>query len=248
MLDYLNTAFTMQYLMPMLVIFGASFVQSITGFGLIIIAAPFLLIFYDAKLTILLVQCVAFCSNLVQTPLLYKDANMKMVGWLALGTCIGLPAGILVYHSFSNDSLKIIVSIAILAFLFITHFCHPKIHENNKNSTITGALSGIMSTTTGMGGPPLVIYFAYTNFTPRMLRATCIVFFFFGNISTLAAFLISGVEIMPAIENAVYLLPGLAAGLLMGHMAFRHVSAAMFRRIVFGILYLACAYTIYSVL
>ena len=238
----------MQHLMPMLIIFGASFVQSITGFGLIIIAAPFLLVFYDAKLTILLVQCVAFCSNLVQTPLLYKEANMKMVGWLALGTCIGLPAGIFVYHSFSNDSLKIIVSVAILAFLLITHFCHPKIHESSRNSTITGALSGIMSTTTGMGGPPLVIYFAYTNFTPRMLRATCIVFFFFGNISTLVAFIMSGVGLMPAIEEAVYLLPGLAVGLLAGHMAFSHVSAGMFRRIVFGILYLACAYTIYSVI
>lgn len=238
----------MQHLMPMLVIFGASFVQSVTGFGLIIIAAPFLLVFYDAKLTILLVQCVAFCSNLVQTPLLYKDANMKMVGWLALGTCLGLPAGILVYHSFSNDSLKIVVSVTILLFLLITHFCHPKIHASNRNSTITGALTGIMSTTTGMGGPPLVIYFAYTNFTPRMLRATCIVFFFFGNISTLAAFIMSGVGLMPAMQEVVYLLPGLVLGLLAGHLAFDYVSAGMFRRMVFGILYLACAYTLYSVL
>jgi uncharacterized protein len=247
-LEYFHAAFTMQHLLPMLLIFGASFIQSITGFGLIIVAAPFLLMFYDAKFTILLVQCVAFCSNIVQTPLLYKDANAKMVGFLALGTCLGLPAGIWVYHSFSNASLKLIVSAVILAFLLVTHFFHPRIQECRRNSMVTGALAGIMSTTTGMGGPPLVIYFAYTAFTPRMLRATCVAYFFFGNITTLGAFILSSVSLAPAIQEASYLLPGLALGLICGHVAFKHVSAAVFRRIVFGMLYIACIYTIYSVI
>ena len=247
-MEYLQQAFSLQHLLPMLLIFAASFVQSITGFGLIIIAAPFLLMFYDAKLTILLVQCVAFCSNIVQTPLLYRDADVRTVAWLALGSCAGLPVGIFIYHSFSNESLKIAVSIVILLFLLISHYWHPRMQVRGRNSAVTGALSGIMSTTTGMGGPPLVIYFAYTHLVPQVLRATCVMYFFFGNVTTLGAFVLSGVDLWPAISEAVYLLPGLALGLICGHTAFRHVSAVLFRRMVFGILYLACIYTLYSVL
>ena len=45
---------------PTLAIFFAAFIQSITGFGLVIIAAPLLMFFYEPKLTVPIMPCRAF--------------------------------------------------------------------------------------------------------------------------------------------------------------------------------------------
>lgn len=44
---------------PLMVVFVASFLQSITGFGLVMIMAPLLMMFYDPKFAVILVILIA---------------------------------------------------------------------------------------------------------------------------------------------------------------------------------------------
>lgn len=247
-MNYFLTILTAAHIGPFLSIFLASFIQSITGFGLVIIASPFLLLFYDAKFAILLVLLIALCSNCVQSILLYRDADKKLAFWLLAGALFGIPAGLYMYHMFPNNSLKLLVGCSILIFLLITHFLHPILRITPKNSLKTGLLSGFLYTTTGMGGPPLILYFAFAKLSPALQRATCILYFLFGNIISLLGFMLSGVNLQPAIHETITLLPALALGLLLGHKVFPYVSAAIFRRIILVMLYVACFYTIYSTL
>ena len=56
------------HLLPLGCVVAASFLQSLTGFGLAIVLAPLLMFFYDAKEVVSLVLLICVTGNLVQGP------------------------------------------------------------------------------------------------------------------------------------------------------------------------------------
>ena len=66
------------HILPALAILLAAFIQSITGFGLVIVAAPLLMLFYDAKLTVPIMLLLACSSNATQGFLMRRQANLLM--------------------------------------------------------------------------------------------------------------------------------------------------------------------------
>ena len=247
-MEYVSALLQPENLQPLFVVFFAAFVQAITGFGLVILAAPMLMLFFAAKETILITLLVAICSNTLQTGLVYKDADVRLVRHLVMGAVAGLPVGLFFYHGFSNAMLKILISLAILAFLVISHFLRLHFQKTKKKSLMTGVLSGFFYTTTGMGGIPLILYTTHMNMTPKMMRGTSILYFFFGNIFSCLAFYLSGTDFFYAGQQVLYLLPGLFMGLGLGHIIFPYVPIVIFRRLVFALLYIACFYSIYAAL
>ena len=57
---------------PLLAIFFAAFLQAITGFGLVIVAAPLLMFFYDPKIVVPVMLLLACSGNTVQSFLMRK--------------------------------------------------------------------------------------------------------------------------------------------------------------------------------
>ena len=79
------------HLAPAACVFAAAFLQSATGFGLVMIASPLLMYFYDPKLVIVVVAIVACCGNVAQSILLRGRTPFSLVGWLTLGALAGQP-------------------------------------------------------------------------------------------------------------------------------------------------------------
>ena len=136
----------------------------------------------------------------------------------------------------------------VLLSLSIMQLRHQHIRECRRNTLITGMLAGIMATTTGMAGPPVAIYFAYTTMTIKELRATSIGFFFLSNMVSLTTFLVGGVDMAPAFGEFIYLLPGLIGGIILGQLTFRFLPVPLLKKVIFGLMYFTCFYTIYTVI
>lgn len=233
---------------PFFCVFLAAFLQSVTGFGLVVVAAPLLMFFYDARLTIILMLMLASCGNTLQAVLLKKDANYRIIAELIFGSLLGQPLGYYIHMLFPADSLKIVVSTAVIISLLIMQLSKVKITECRRNTIICGFLSGVMALTTGMAGPPLAMYFAYTVMEPRVQRATLVSFFCVSNICSVITFMLAGADLSPALAEFKLLLPALGIGIACGHLLFKYVPAQLFRKIIFAILYFACFYTIGKVL
>ena len=233
---------------PTLAIFFAAFIQSITGFGLVIIAAPLLMFFYEPKLTVPIMLLLACSGNAVQGFLMRKQANLPLVRLMYLGMLAGQPIGFFFFTYISNDALKVFINVVVLLTLLLMQISHRRIPECRRNTIITGALSGFTAITTGMGGLPFLIYLAYTSMPPNMFRATCFVYFFLGNATSLVSYLIGGFPLTEAFNEFIYLLPALAVGIVAGRESMRFMPAALFRKFVFVILYVASTYTIVSIL
>ena len=164
---------------PIFCVFLASFLQSVTGFGLVMVAAPLLMFFYEPKLTIIIMFFLAGCGTSVQLLMLWKQVHWQRIAELLCGALAGIPLGLAVFRHLPGNGLKVAVSIAILFTLVTMELRRKQFEETRKNTIITGVLAGIMAMTTGMAGPPLVLYFAYTSMPQNVFRATCIGYFFF---------------------------------------------------------------------
>ncbi|SFH84959.1 Uncharacterized membrane protein YfcA [Selenomonas ruminantium] len=236
------------HIAPLFCVFLAAFLQSITGFGLVIVAAPLLMFFYDPKLVIPIMILLATCGNIAQTILLHRECQWKVIGWLLLGAVIGQPLGYQIYAGIPAHYLKILISCVVLVSLAIMQLRQQQIRICPRNTIRTGIAAGIMAMTTGMAGPPVAMYLASTALSARELRATSIGFFFFSNLVSLATFALGGVSLTPCLYEFIYLLPGLACGILLGQLTFRFFPVHIIKRIIFTLLYFTCFYTIYRVL
>lgn len=233
---------------PLFCVLLAAFLQSITGFGLVIVAAPLLMLFYDPKLVVPVMLLLACCGNCVQGFMYRKQANLRLIAWLYLGTLLGQPLGFMIYDAVSSDTLKLIISGMVIFSIGIMKLLHIVITERPRNAVITGALSGISSITTGMGGPPLLIYLARTKMSTDVLRATCFIYFFCINVTSLCSYEIGGYSLQPALHEWIYLLPALALGIIAGHLAYHKVPKAFVRKLIFVLLLATSFYTIAVVL
>lgn len=85
------------HILPALAIFVAAFMQGITGFGLVIIAAPLLMLFYDPKQAILLMFVVGLFMSIMQAFLVRRDAQYKLIGVLFVGFLLAQPVGLWIF-------------------------------------------------------------------------------------------------------------------------------------------------------
>lgn len=236
------------HLLPMACVFLASFLQAITGFGLVIVAAPLLMFFYDAKLTVIIMLFVAFLGNAMQILIIRRDVLRRLVALLILGCLPGQVIGLFVFKALPADALKIFVSAAVLAALVMMKLRHTQIERCRKNALLAGGAAGFLATTVGVAGPPIIMYFTGIGLALRNLRASSVAYFFFSNICSMAVFLAGGVAIGPAIGEFIFLVPGLFLGLLLGQLACRYIPARVVHTLIFVLLTVACLYSIGSTL
>ena len=234
------------HLAPALCVFAAAFLQSATGFGLVMIASPLLMYFYDPKLVIVVVALVACCGNVTQSFFLRRHTRFDLVGWLTLGALVGQPIGLRIYQAIPGVWLKLVVSVVILLSLTLMQAFHVHAKIRPRNSFVTGMIAGTSATTTGMSGPPLILYFSHAKLAPEEIRAVACTFFAASNILALTAFYLGGVDFAPALREAPYILPGLALGATAGYIAAGRVPAQAFRKILYVILVVMCLHTIWD--
>jgi uncharacterized membrane protein YfcA len=228
--------------------FISTLIQSLTGFGLSILSVPLFLMVYDAKEAVLIVQVLCIAVNLFFMFLVFKDIDFRFLKPLCISALVGQPVGLFVFQHASSASLKGIVSICIIVFLVLMFLYKKVIAETTGKTIVVGFLSGILTDSIGMSGPPLVLYLMGTTRSPVSIRATCIAYFAFVYIMSMGINLIGHVDYSYALEQCIYVLPACFAGLWAGHKLFPYLSPRLFKVLIYIVLILSAVYTLYSIL
>lgn len=246
-MDILNEI-SLNLILAIFIGFISTLIQSLTGFGLSIIATPFFIMVYDTKQVILILKLICVVINIFFAFMIRKNIDMRFLWTLFIVSLLGQPIGLFIFQNAPNHILQIFISLIILGFLIIMRLKHQKIDETSKRTATAGFLSGILNTATGMGGPPLVIYLAAVQRDRSSMRATCVAFFALTNASTLITFLLGDTDFTFALEQVIYLLPFCFIGLWLGNKLFPYLSQKMFNRLIFVMLLFSSLYTLYRAL
>lgn len=217
------------------IILAASILQTSTGFGFSIMATPFLLLLFLPQEAI---QINILLSLLISISLIWKirtDIDYLLLKRLTLGSIVGVPFGIIIFISMNIDLFKLGISVLLL-LLTLLLICNFKVRPTRLRDFIVGGVSGLLTTSIGMPGPPLLLYFTGTDTEKGKLRATTLAFYLFIYLISLITQIIFTETSLLIWKSTLYAIPIVFIGLFLGQMLFRWLNPNIFRILTYILL------------
>lgn len=235
----------MNIILFVVIILVASILQTSTGFGFSILATPFLLLIFtpaeaiQINLTLSLVISMALLSKIS------KDIDYGVLKRLVIGSGVGLPIGMAIFLLIDIDKLKLIISLTIIG-LTIMLMRKVRLKQNQKRDLVVGGISGSFTTSIGMPGPPLLLYFSGTDTAKEKLRGTTLAFYLFiYSISLIIQMIFAGTNKTVWISSG-YALPIVFIGLYLGQLLFGRINQNVFRIFTYMILLFTGIYLLFD--
>ena len=208
-----------------LTVFVAAFVQGSVGIGFALIAAPVLGVLEPSLLPVT-VLILMIPLNMLVSHNERSHIEWSSVSWVTFGRFLGTFLGVWLIVVLATDQLKMAVGVFTILAAAIALFM-PKFTPNKKLSINVGVVTGITETSTGIGGPPLALYYQFAS--APVLRSSVAVCFLFGELLSLV-FLAAANKI--SVEHLVmtgYLLPFLVVGTLLARFTHNLLNAKLLR-------------------
>lgn len=166
---------------------------------------------------------------------------------LVKGSLIGLLPGLALFSFFNEKSLKIFVGVIILSSVSLL-IKQVKVKQSNSTELVAGIFSGLLTTSIGMGGPPLMIYFLGARTDKVTLHGTTIAYFVY--VSFLGLLLqLWQYDITNQVWTAtLWAIPLLIIGIVLGQRVFARLNQQLFRQLMYLLLILSGLYMLSTTL
>jgi uncharacterized membrane protein YfcA len=173
-------------------VLAAAFAQGITGFGFALIAAPVLAVVMGPKESVVALSLIALPMTAWSSLCLRHAARRDVAIRMVLAASITAPAGVWLLSVLSDRVLRLVVGVVVLG-LTMTLIKGIRVSQRGRLiDLIGGGCAGILSTSTGTNGPPLVIALQLQDISGQRLRATLAWVFFASGIFSLVLLAAAG--------------------------------------------------------
>ncbi|MFV0451237.1 MAG: sulfite exporter TauE/SafE family protein [Propioniciclava sp.] len=201
-------------------------VQGGVGFGLGMIASPFLVWLYPDQMPgamIMLGGTTALTVLVVD----WRSLDLTGLGWALLGRLPGVALGAWLVVRVPLALTGVLVGLAVLAAVAL-QWSGRTIHQTPGTLVGAGFVSGTSGTVSGIGGPPLAM--VYAGQAGPVVRATLAAYFIVGTATSLAALGVVGRLSWDQFGLAVVLVPALILGNLLALPLARLLDSGHTRR------------------
>lgn len=235
----------MTVLLAALAVGAGAVLQSATGFGFAIVAAPALVALVGPQATVGALSLLALVVNGLtlagegRRPRPASGDAAALVAW----ALPGLAVGALALAVLPERLLEAAVGVTVLAALgvrVVTRAGRPAggAERASRRRAAAGLLSGALTTSTGLSGPPLVLFLTGRSLDAARVRDTLAVVFLAQGALALAALALFDTLALP--EGMAVLAAAAVAGQIVGRRAFAGLRAAdRFEPVLLGVLALA---------
>jgi uncharacterized membrane protein YfcA len=214
-----------------LIVLLASATQAMTGFGFALVAVPLLALASDARTAVVAVSLTGLVLTLATAARERAHVRWSAVGGLLAAAALGMPVGLVVLDVASERTLTALIAIVVLG---CTALVWRGVRVGTDTGTVAGVglVAGVLATSTGMNGPPVVAAFRGMRLAPRAFRASLAAFFAGSGMVGLAGLGLTGQIHESAIAIAIAGAPAVAFGWWAGNWVFVRLDADRFRRVV----------------
>jgi len=213
-----------------LVIFVASFVMGLTGFGIALVAMAFLPWVMSPVTAVVVLTIYAIVFSVVVVVPLRRELTPRALVDLLIGSVIGTPLGVWVLATLPITALNRLIGAVLIVVVALELFrALPTQLAGRGWGLGAGFLSGLVGGAVGTPGPPIIIYATTQRWSPRTLKANVTGFFVVNQALTLAGYWWAGLLTR---EVKIAALVGMGAGIAL----FGRLDPARFRRLVFALL------------
>jgi hypothetical protein len=216
----------------------ASMASALSGFGFALIATPLVAVVVGPREAVVGLTMV----GLVLAAQLWfrgrSSVSRPTVAIVSVAALAGMPLGVVVLTRADEDTLTVLIAVAVLAFTLLL-WRGVRLPARPQTDAVAGFVSGVLSTSTGTNGPPVVIALSSKDLPPTSFRPTISAIFLIQGCVALLAFAVTGQIEADAVRVALAGLPGVFLGLFVGERGFRRLDARAFRRVVLVMLLLS---------
>jgi uncharacterized membrane protein YfcA len=228
----------------------ASLVQGITGFGFALIAVPLLSLFIPELRNITpIIVIYSFLTNIIIVYKTKQYIDLKKILPLIIFGILATPLGTYILLYVKVNTLKIIVGaiITITALAMLKNF---KINIKNQNISygIVGLLSGFLNGSTGLSGPPVVLFLTNQNTDKDVFRANLTLYGIATNIFAIILFISEGIINTSVLNFTEIYLPALIIGTFLGIKVSSKINEIFFKTLTIYLISFLGLYTVISAL
>jgi uncharacterized membrane protein YfcA len=223
----------------LLIIFLAVFTQSLSGFGVALVAMSLLTPLIGIHSAAPLVALLAISLEIILL-IYYRSAlNVRAVWPLVLSSIVGVPLGVLTLKQVDEEITLSILGLVVLGYA-LYGLLKPSMPELRGGGWgyLMGFLAGILGGAYNTSGPPVILYGDLRGWQPDEFKGNLQGFFLINSLVVVFSHAWAG-NLTPDIwQHYLAALPVLALGCIAGIALYRVLNPAAFRKIVLGLLIL----------
>lgn len=220
----------LEFVLLAAVVLVAACLQGSIGFGMGMLAAPFIAL-VDPILLPALVIMLAMVATLIVVVMDRAALDIRGAGWALAGRVPGTVVGAGLVTVMSATALSWAVAAVVLLGVAVSlGGWRPRVTRTTQ--ALAGAMSGVMGTTTSVGGAPMALIWQGSE-GPR-LRGTMSAFFLVGSSLSLVALFLWGAVPAHALVTAAWMAPIAVLGVVLSRYANRFLNRRRTRAIALG--------------
>lgn len=227
----------MTILLLSLIVFLATFTQSLTGFGVSLVGIPLLAALFGLQAAVPLMALIALTLEGILL-LIYRDAlNIQAVKRLTLASLVGIPIGVWVLGNVNEVIVLTALGVIITGYAIYALFTPrlPELHHPGWEIGL-GFFSGILGGAYNTGGPPVIVYGTFRRWEPDEFKGNLQGFFVVTSAIVVITHLIAQNMTPATWQHFAMTLPTLALGTTAGLTAGRFIAPERFRKLVLALL------------
>jgi uncharacterized membrane protein YfcA len=217
----------------------AAHVQMLAGFGFALLAMPVMTLAIPVERAVVIVSLLSVATTMWQSIHLRRDAEPVLVRRLTIASLLGMPLGLVVLNVVDDRALRIVLGVSVLIATALLARRLSLAHVGPALDHTAGFISGVLNTSLGTNGPPLVFVLQARHLEPARFRATISAVFVFGNLFALTLFVLAGKLTADGATAAGLAVPAWLAGQVSGWQVRHHFHGERFRVLVLVLLALA---------
>lgn len=210
---------------------AASALQASIGFGMGMLAAPVIGLIDPTLLpgTIIMLAVVVTAMVAVRER---AALDLKGAGWALVGRIPGSLAGAWLVAVLPAEGLAWLVALVVLGGVILAFAGWAPV-PGRISLISAGAASGVMGTTTSIGGAPMALIWQRSH-GPR-LRGTMSAFFLVGSTISLVALVAVGAVTRQTVSLALWMIPAVLVGYLLSRYANRLLDHRRLRLVALSV-------------
>ena len=226
----------------------ATIVQGVSGFGFSLASMPLLAALLGVEQALAIQTTLGIASNAATAWRARSDVLRGTAMRMIVAMVAGMPFGWIMLNHVSGRDLKLLVGV-VVGVLALLLALHVRIRATGALvDYVSGFFSGVLSTSTGTNGPPLVLGLSGRRLPAAQQRATLSTCFAVANVIVFTALLWSGRIDRPVVTAVAASLPVLVLTSALGHRIFERLHQDHYERLVVGLLFASAAVAIVSAL
>ncbi|MEQ1538183.1 MAG: sulfite exporter TauE/SafE family protein [Sphingorhabdus sp.] len=221
------------FVVALALVFGASVVRGLTGFGLAIILVPLLGLIVEPVQAVVISILLQLLAGPIGLKRILADGERETAIPIAIAAVLATPFGVWLLSVTPADVARVSIALlAIAAFGLMFIPAKEAAVPGRKETWATGLAAGVLTGFASMPGPPVVPYYMRRKLPPAVARGSMLMVFFATAIAGSIASFAIGTANLHLLWLSVLFYPALYIGTRLGELVFGKVSEPVWRTLV----------------